>query len=83
MNWAGLSRRSARILREIAILISPRLSYEEVEDSPSNLSYEEAAVYLQENRDRIADLRPPDPVTAAWVSARMRELRRDAAAVSE
>jgi len=78
INWAGLSPRGKRILREIAVLLAPPLSYEEVEDSPSNLSYSEAADYLQARRGTIADLRPPDPVTTAWVSARMKELRRDA-----
>ncbi len=77
VNWARLSHRSCRILREIAILVSPPLPYEEVEDSPSDLSLAEAAAYLQENRDRIADLRPPDPVTTRWVAYRMRELREE------
>ncbi len=78
VNWAALSDRSCRILREIAILtFSSPLPYEEVEDSPWNLSYREAAIYLQTRRETIEDLRPPDPVTAAWVQGRMRELRQE------
>jgi hypothetical protein len=55
VNWRGVSDRGARILRVIAAPLVAGYSTAEI------------AYLLQERRDLVVDLRPPDPVTATWV----------------
>lgn len=71
-NWRALSPRGRAILKWIAVPISTSLSHREV------------AYWLELNRTRIrivddsgTELALPSPVTEGWVSARMRELRRE------
>ena len=71
VDWSRLTPRSREIMAQVALRLMAGYSYEEI------------AEQLDAERPELKHLPLPKTVTKGWVSARFRELRREAEQVSE
>ena len=71
VEWSRLTPRSREIMAQVGLRLMAGYNYEEI------------AEQLDEARPELKNLPLPKQITKGWVSARFRELRREAEEVSE
>lgn len=71
VEWSRLTPRSREIMAQVGLRLMAGYNYEEI------------AEQLDDVRPELQHLPLPKTITKGWVSARFRELRREAEDVSE
>ncbi len=71
VEWSRLTPRSREIMSQVVLRLMAGFNYEEIADE------------LERTRPELKNLPLPERVTKGWVSARFRELRREADSISE